>query len=552
MTPPALQKNGISSPSVKENGHRFVTLWLVFLMLAGLYVRVYGVDTYYYNPDETFHHAIASGRSVSEVLHFALQETHPPLFYLLLHFWLQIGDSPGFARAMSLCALLLVPLYYAIGKLLHGRTTGICAATLLTFSQGCILQSYLLRHYALLLCFLSLSLYFYLRWRHSHGTAPLTAYCACAMLACLTHFFAICAIFSIALYETVAQFRENGVSKRLFGWMMLNAAIALVWGLAILTWHEALMAWMPASEQSSTLPGIYYPWTLAGYLFPTPYALFLLLLLLPLERRPERALKDYLWLCAVAFTAGFAENTRDQGMRHHIWLVPFLLPLFAWLLADGFTWLAARRNIILPLPAIAVVVLGACMAGYLSVERFPRMTVQPGSEYTLKAEDRRQLVDYLSHLDATHLIVASRTSVFLLDPPAENPFRLMEHSYTRPALAALMPYYKAQLVFHPSYYVIDPMEMFRDKDVRDALEKVDTVVFVHLPWAPLPLESWLFCPALKAQIVTFPPWQATIAPTRAELDQTPVTLIIVARKDLEAQMLAPEGSCHKTFISPPP
>src|SRR5688572_20160535 len=68
-----------------------------------------------------------------EMLRFvAADDSHPPLFYLLMRGWLRVfGDTEAAALALGLvCGVCVVPALYWIGARVLSRATGLIAAVL--------------------------------------------------------------------------------------------------------------------------------------------------------------------------------------------------------------------------------------------------------------------------------------------------------------------------------------------------------------------------------------------------------------------------------------
>ena len=62
-------------------------------------------------------------------------DQHPPLYYILLHFWMKLGDNAVTARSLSaLTGALTIPAIYWLGRRLAGRDVGLLAALLLALS----------------------------------------------------------------------------------------------------------------------------------------------------------------------------------------------------------------------------------------------------------------------------------------------------------------------------------------------------------------------------------------------------------------------------------
>ena len=81
------------------------------------------------------------------------RDTHPPLYYLLIHFWLLGGDSEWWLRLLSLLFSLgtLVGIYYA-GRALGGVRVGLLAAALLALAGFELRFAQEARMYAMLAC----------------------------------------------------------------------------------------------------------------------------------------------------------------------------------------------------------------------------------------------------------------------------------------------------------------------------------------------------------------------------------------------------------------
>ncbi len=111
--------------------------WLVIILtLVGGWLRVFLLDSKGLWLDETFNMWLAS-HSVGDMLHWTAKiSQHPPLYYLLLHYWMALnGDTPYNIRLLSaLFGAGTIPIIYLIGKRMSGAMMGLAAAALLAFS----------------------------------------------------------------------------------------------------------------------------------------------------------------------------------------------------------------------------------------------------------------------------------------------------------------------------------------------------------------------------------------------------------------------------------
>ncbi|MBK8618091.1 MAG: glycosyltransferase family 39 protein [Anaerolineales bacterium] len=111
-------------------------LIIIFITLFGGGLRVLLLANKGMWLDETFSVWLA-GHSVGDMLQWTVKiDPHPPLYYLLLHYWMAYnGDSPFYVRLFSvLFGAGTIPIIYLIGKRISGDVVGLAAAVLLALS----------------------------------------------------------------------------------------------------------------------------------------------------------------------------------------------------------------------------------------------------------------------------------------------------------------------------------------------------------------------------------------------------------------------------------
>src|SRR5713226_5012036 len=75
--------------------------------------------------DEAYSLVLAK-HSVAEIIRGTAADQHPPLYYLLLHFWLMLGSSVGFARLLSAAiGVIHVGQTLSLGRKLGGEAIGL-------------------------------------------------------------------------------------------------------------------------------------------------------------------------------------------------------------------------------------------------------------------------------------------------------------------------------------------------------------------------------------------------------------------------------------------
>jgi mannosyltransferase len=127
--------------------------WLVIIItLVGGWLRVFKLDSQGLWLDETFSLWVAN-HSVVDMLHRIVKiDPHPPLYYLLLHYWIALnGDTPYYARLLSaLFGTATIPVIYLIGKRMSGVVMGFAASVIFAFSLFNIYYAQETRMYTLL------------------------------------------------------------------------------------------------------------------------------------------------------------------------------------------------------------------------------------------------------------------------------------------------------------------------------------------------------------------------------------------------------------------
>ena len=136
--------------------------WFVaFITLVGGGLRVLLLAKNGLWLDEAFSVWLVNHR-VADMLEWIIRiDSHPPLYYLLLHSWVALkGDTPYYTRLLSaLFGIATIPVIYLIGKRMSGAMVGLSAAVLLAFSTFNIFYAQEARMYTLLMFNASVAIY---------------------------------------------------------------------------------------------------------------------------------------------------------------------------------------------------------------------------------------------------------------------------------------------------------------------------------------------------------------------------------------------------------
>ncbi len=222
-----------------------VILLLTILLIIGVGLRFYSINTQSIWLDEGFSVYFAK-QSVVGILN--INDPTPPLYNLLLHFWMNFfGDSETAIRSLSLIfGLLCIIISYNVAKLLVGQKAALLTALLTTFMPLQIYFSQEARPY-ILFWFLSLcSMYFYIKIlnKMSNKEQSLTigldklGYIIATALMLYSHGFAMFIFltqnihyFYINLIPLLNKLRKNKKQflKLVLDWILLQFLIILLW-----------------------------------------------------------------------------------------------------------------------------------------------------------------------------------------------------------------------------------------------------------------------------------------------------------------------------------
>lgn len=140
--------------SDREQGKASPRLGAAFLacatLLVALSVRLWRIDTESAWIDEAYSIALARCDLI-DIVRGAAADQHPPLYHLLLHFWLTGLDSVAGARLLSASlGVVLVAQAMFLGRQLRGRALGLLGGAFLAISPMGVWYSQEARMYLLL------------------------------------------------------------------------------------------------------------------------------------------------------------------------------------------------------------------------------------------------------------------------------------------------------------------------------------------------------------------------------------------------------------------
>ncbi len=341
-------------------------MWLNLLILAAFFLRVYQIEAFGFWIDEALTPLRAS-YSISDIFRgqvfiqgVASQDTHPPLYYLLIHLTQSLSGSSDFALRYpsALLGALLVPLIFQLGRRLFGYRAGLAAALFVAVNPLQIWYGQEARMYTLLMATSTVTLY--LLWpmvrKRSWRAGSLPGYLSAAALMLATHTSAILWITGHALlFCWIIWPERRGKLVVVTGVILGLAGIAsLPWTVPrLFTGAEAgytyLPPWIMVSDLFTGFPlGITLPaWPVLinlfwyGFVFATGFALWLLW-----QEKRERLLSFVainLFSIIVVLAIVSLVKPLYQGIRHIMMAFPIWIVLMGYSGAFGVEWLQVQK-----------------------------------------------------------------------------------------------------------------------------------------------------------------------------------------------------------------
>jgi len=202
-----------------------------------------------------------------ELLSLMVYENNPPLFYLLLHFWLKIinQQSEWLIRLPSLAfGLAGLWMIFYLGKHLFSTKVGLLAAFFAAFSLYQVFISTEIRPYPLVFLLSLLSICFFWQYLEKKKLASL-GYLISLILLLYTHLtgwfvFLITNIFFFLKKKTGLGFLKNQNKLKTKSWLILQIIILLI----LLPWF---FLWLPEKNLSDINQSWYFAVPLPSFYF---------------------------------------------------------------------------------------------------------------------------------------------------------------------------------------------------------------------------------------------------------------------------------------------
>lgn len=341
-------------------------LLLTIICIVGSLLRFFNLGRIIFYWDEPYHTVKIAAQSFS----YAVSNDFGSVFYqLLLHFILPLGKPEFISRLpAAIFGILTIIVTYYVGKLLVGKTEGIIAALLVTFSSYLISFSQYARGYSGLTLFSLLSLYFFYRALKENKVVFWSLYIIFSVLNIYTHFFALITVFiylsfgAILLLEKLigTKFRKSwSIDKKRFISFSISTFLLLLFvfllrspvklgGVNVVNWLINTVARFSNAKTIGFFPLIYKILNAQIAHFPSLFfVISICFIILGIISCLVKLRKEYVLILIYVFLplVGFVLIKPRMVFvisadRYFIFLLPFLFLL----LAKGITYFSSVIN----------------------------------------------------------------------------------------------------------------------------------------------------------------------------------------------------------------
>jgi 4-amino-4-deoxy-L-arabinose transferase-like glycosyltransferase len=205
------------------------TIALLAILGVAVFLRLFHLGTESLWLDEGFSVRIAR-LPLPELLASAAGDIHPPLYYLLLHFWISVFGASEFAARFpsAVFGAASVLLVARLAEKLFDRSTSLVAAALAAVSVFAIHYSQEARSYALLGLLSLASLDEYCSLVPSRGLGPSLRYVLVSVALVYTHNFGWLVLVAQNLHFGWRLVRKDSPhAPRIWHWALLQCAVCL-------------------------------------------------------------------------------------------------------------------------------------------------------------------------------------------------------------------------------------------------------------------------------------------------------------------------------------
>lgn len=183
---------------LKYKNSKFLIGTILFIFILNIFIKSIGITTNCISLDEPFS-IFYSQMSVKDIVNELIKGNNPPLWEIILHFWIKIFGSGKFSvRFLPMLFSSFTAIYiFLIGKRFFNYKTGLTAALLFSFSNYHLFFSHEARIYPLFCLLTTMSMYHFLTFlKYPKQQIHLIAFTLCNIVVCYAHYFGFFLLFT--------------------------------------------------------------------------------------------------------------------------------------------------------------------------------------------------------------------------------------------------------------------------------------------------------------------------------------------------------------------
>jgi mannosyltransferase len=228
--------------------------WMIPILLLAFALRIACLDAQSLWWDEAFSVTVGSMDLRSLMTTVLDDRVHPPLHYLVLHFWLPLARSEFMVRAPSaFLGALAVASMFPMAALVGGKRLGLISAFALAISPLHIWYSQEARMYSLIVLLTLLANYFFGRLLRRDQPINWLGYSIFTLLAMHAHYLTLFVILAQGTYLILARPRNRVLLREWLLCMLIVGVLCAPWLVAIFLtggFYQANISWIrPAVPQ---------------------------------------------------------------------------------------------------------------------------------------------------------------------------------------------------------------------------------------------------------------------------------------------------------------
>ena len=222
-------------------------LWVAAAVLLGTFLRVWRIDQlgeFDFDEVASVWYARQGAGEIFEAIAAAPFE-HPPLYYVLLHYWNEaFGEAEPLVRLFSVpSGILMIPVTYVLGARLFNRYAGVVAAFVVAASPQLIFYSREARMYSIATLFGLLALYLFIRAAQDVRLRVWPGLAVILVVGVYLDYSVLLALVAMDAYLLFTWRRRGRAAAYALGLQAVLAAVLLPWLLTSQGVASSLPAW---------------------------------------------------------------------------------------------------------------------------------------------------------------------------------------------------------------------------------------------------------------------------------------------------------------------